>query len=63
MNNWGDYSTVHYSALEVHCSAFLVGGLKRAPQIFFLNFLLEKVPPICAIDLAVQHSKYDERLF
>jgi len=24
----------------VHCSAFLVGGLKRAPQIFFLNFFV-----------------------
>ena len=24
----------------MHCSAFLVGGLKRAPQIFFLNFFV-----------------------
>ena len=24
----------------MHCSAFLVGGLKRAPQIFFLIFFV-----------------------
>ena len=34
---------LHYSTLQctiVHCGAFLVGGLKRAPQIFFLNFFV-----------------------
>ena len=34
---------LHHSTLQctiVHCSAFLVGGLKRAPQIFFLNFFV-----------------------